>query len=117
MKTIQLKKVTVDEIDVLREQIGCFVLQQNEIVNSGDKDNFDFCIGCILIDILLRLTLKLRNKTEMAVKKNFSVRLSLAETSALMVVCKRETAQLTDYQNHVLTKTRNAIDQELTNLI
>ncbi|MFV8373994.1 hypothetical protein ACNQGC_01590 [Flavobacterium sp. GSP11] len=116
MKSIQLKNIKVDEIEVLREQIIYFINDKSEALKSMNKDNADFYVSYILIDVLMRLTLKLRNRMEQSFKKTFSIRLTISEASALFLLCIQEVSFLTDYQKHVLLKTRNNIDQQLTNL-
>ena len=114
MTSIQLKKCTRDEIEVLREQINAFIQQRTE--KQISKGNFDFYVSCILIDILRRLSLKLRNKIELSFKNCISVQMTIFEATALLIVCHWEIAFLNAYQKNVLMKTRNNIDQQLTNL-
>ena len=116
MNSIQLKKCTRDEIEVIREQINAFIQQRNETQISKGKGNFDFYVSCILIDILRRLSLKLRNKIELSFKNCISVRMTVFEATSLLIVCHWEIAFLNAYQKNVLLKTRNSIDQQLTNL-
>lgn len=117
MKSIQLKKNNVDEIEVLREQIIYFINDKSEELKSMTKEDTEFYIGFILIDILMGLAFKLRNKMERNFKNAVSVRLTISEASALFLMCIQEVSFLTDYQKHVLLKTRNNIDEQLTNLI
>jgi hypothetical protein len=117
MKSIQLKNIKVDEIEVLREQIIYFINDKSEALKSMNKENTEFYIGLILIDILMRLTFKLRNKIDRNFKNAVSIRFTISEASALFLLCIQEVSFLTDYQKHVLLKTRNNIDQQLTNLI
>lgn len=116
MTSIQLKKCTRDEIEVLREQINAFILQRDETQIGKCKGNFDFYVSCILTDILRRLSIKLRNKIELSFKNCISVRMTVSEATALLIVCHWEIAFLNAYQGNVLLKTRNSIDQQLTNL-
>ena len=117
MKSIQLKNIKVDEIEVLREQIIYFINNKSEALKSMNKENTEFYIGFILIDVLVRLTYKLRNKMELNFKKSFSISFTISEASALLLLCFQEFSHLTDYQKNVLLKTRNNIDEQLTNLI
>ncbi|KUJ63935.1 hypothetical protein AR687_01750 [Flavobacteriaceae bacterium CRH] len=116
MKSIQLKNIKVDEIEVLREQIIYFINDKSEALKSMNKENTEFYIGFILIDILMRLAFKLRNKMERNFKNAVSIRLTISEASVLFLLCIQEVSFLTDYQKHILLKTRNNIDQQLTNL-
>ena len=116
MNSIQLKKCTRDEIEVIREQINAFIQQRNETQISKGKGNFDFYVSCILIDILKRLSIKLRNKVELSCKYQVTIRIPQFEASALLLVCYWELRFLNAYQKNVLLKTRNNIDQQLTNL-
>ena len=117
MKSIQLKNIKMDEIEVLREQIIYFINGKGEALKIMNKENTEFYIGFILIDILMRLAFKLRNKIERNLKNAVSIRFTISEASALFLLCIQEVSFLTDYQKHVLLKTRNNIDQQLTNLI
>jgi hypothetical protein len=117
MKSIQLKNIKVDEIEVLREQIIYFIKDKSEALKSMNKENAEFYIGFILTDILMRLAFKLRNKIERNFKNAVSIRFTISEASALFLLCIQEVSFLTDYQKYVLLKTRNNIDQQLTNLI
>lgn len=116
MNSIQLKKCTRDEIEVIREQINAFIQQRNETQISKGKGNFDFYVSCILMDIFRQLSLKLRNKSELSFKNCISVRMTVFEATSLLIVCHWETVFLNAYQKNVLLKTRNSIDQQLTNL-
>lgn len=117
MKSIQLKNFKIEEIEVLREQIIYFINDKSEALKSMNKENAEFYIGFILIDILMRLAFKLRNRMERNFKNAVSMRFTISEGSALFLLCIQEVSFLTDYQKHVLLKTRNNIDQQLTNLI
>lgn len=117
MKSIQLKNFKAGEIEVLWEQIIFFINDKSEALKSMNKENTEFYIGFILIDILMRLAFKLRNKMERNFKKTVSIRFTISEGSALFLLCIQEISFLTDYQKYVLLKTRNNIDQQLTNLI
>ena len=116
MKSIQLKNIQADEIEVLREQIIYFIGNKSIALKSMNKENTEFYIGFILIDILVRLAFKLRNKMERNFKKAVSIRFTISEASTLFLLCIQEVSFLTDYQKYVLLKTRNNIDQQLTNL-
>lgn len=116
MKSIQLKNIRVDEIEVLREQIIYFINDKSEALRTMNKENAEFYIGLILIDILMGLAFKLRNKMERNFKNAVSIRFTISEASALLLLCIQEVSFLTDYQKYVLLKTRNTIDQQLTNL-
>ena len=116
MTSILLKKCTKDELEVLREQINAFIQQRDERPINKSKGNVDFYVSCILMDILRRLSLKLRNKIELSFKNCISVRMTVFEATALLIVCHWEIAFLNAYQKNVLLKTRNSIDQQLTNL-
>lgn len=117
MKSIQLKNIKIEEIEVLREQIIYFINDKSEALKTMNKENAEFYIGFILIDILVRLAFKLRNRMERNFKKTVSIRFTISEASALFLLCIQEVSFLTDYQKYVLLKTRNNIDQQLTNLI
>ena len=117
MRSIKLKNVKTDEIGVLWGQISCFINDKSLEFKSTKKDNTAFYISFILIDVLVRLTYKLRNKMERNSKKSFSISFTISEASALILLCFQELPQLTDYQRNVLLKTRNSIDEQLTNLI
>jgi hypothetical protein len=115
MTNILLKKCTRDEIEVLREQIHAFLQQQAEKPIGKSKGNIDFYVNCILVDVLKRLSIKLRNKVELSCKYQVTIRISQFEASALLLVCHWELRFLNAYQKNVLMKTRNNIDQQLTN--
>lgn len=117
MKSIKLKNIKTEEIAVLWEQISCFIHDKSLELKSAKKDNTAFYISFILIDVLGRLTYKLRNKMERNFKKSFSISFTISEASALLLLCFQELSHLTDYQRNVLLKTRNSIDEQLTNLI
>ena len=116
MTSIQLKKCTREEIEVLREQINAFIQKRAEKQISKGRGNIDFYVNCILVDILKRLSIKLRNKVELSCKYQLTIRIPPFEASALLLVCHWELRFLNAYQKNVLMKTRNNIDQQLTNL-
>jgi len=116
MTSILLKKCTKDELEVLREQINAFIQQRDERPISRSKGNVDFYVSCILMDILKRLSMKIRNKIEVNCRYQLTIRIPVFEASALLLVCNWELRFLNAYQRNVLMKTRNSIDQQLTNL-
>lgn len=116
MTSILLKKYTKDELEVLREQINAFTQQRDERPISKSKGNVDFYVSCILMDILKRLSMKIRNKIELNSRNQLTIRIPVFEASALLLVCHWELRFLNAYQRNVLMKTRNCIDQQLTNL-
>jgi hypothetical protein len=116
MTSILLKKCTKDELEVLREQINAFIQQRDERPISKSKGNVDFYVSCILMDILKRLSIKIRNKIELSCKYQVTIRIPIFEASALLLVCHWELSFLNAYQKNVLMKIRNSIDQQLTNL-
>ena len=117
MKSVKLKNVKPEEIEVLWEQISSFIHDKSVELKREKKDNSAFYMNYILIDILVRLTYKFRNKMEHNFKKSFSISFTISEASALLLLCFRELSDLTEYQKNVLLKTRNNIDEQLTNLI